>query len=66
MSVGLSLLLVVFFLAMNVAKKLSEAFGGTLPISYSGGADAGPFYEDFSYSATYTNSNIGSRISYRY
>ena len=30
----------LFFLAMNVAKKLSEAFGGTLPISYSGGADA--------------------------
>ena len=30
----------LFFLAMNVAKKLSEAFGGPLPISYSGGADA--------------------------
>lgn len=30
----------LFFLAMNVAKKLSEAFDETLPISYSGGADA--------------------------
>ncbi|WP_370851327.1 putative selenate reductase subunit YgfK [Megasphaera sp.] len=30
----------LFFLAMNVAKKLSEAFDGKLRISYSGGADA--------------------------
>lgn len=30
----------LFFLSMNVAKKLSEAFDGKLPISYSGGADA--------------------------
>lgn len=30
----------LFFLSMNVAKKLSEAFDGSLRISYSGGADA--------------------------
>lgn len=29
----------LYILATNVAKKLSEAFEGTLPLSYSGGAD---------------------------
>ena len=32
---------------------------------YNGGDYAGPFYANFSYSATYTNTNIGSRLSYR-
>lgn len=30
----------LFHLSINVAAKLSQAFGGKLPISYSGGADA--------------------------